>query len=342
MIQFSHKTTRALALGALLATLYVVPVLAQTNDNSAQPIEITATKNVEWDRTNKKYIARDNVIVTQGTMTLKCDTLTADYREGATSSTEIWQLVAEGNVTIADAKNTAYGDHGVYDVASGHAVLTGKDLKLVSPVQTVTARDRLEYFSNDRKAMAVGNAKVIRPNNTLSAAVLTAYFKDESTQSASTSTAAKKTDNAATVMKGSGNLDRLEADGNVVILTPTERLSGNKARYNAATDIAELLGNVKVEKDENILEGSRAEVNLTTNISKMFADEKKGGRVRGVFFPSTKKDAPSKSKPQSAPAAPPVTPVTPKASDTPSAAAPDNSSLAPSPAPARVSPRIDL
>ena len=85
---------------------------AQTN--SEQPIEITASKSVEWLRNQNQYVARENVIVTQGNMQIFSDLLTADYRDGATSSTEIWQITAEGNVQIRDDKNTAYGDKGVY------------------------------------------------------------------------------------------------------------------------------------------------------------------------------------------------------------------------------------
>ena len=102
------------------------------NANAGQPIEISATKTVEWLRNEKKYVARENVVVTQGGMTINTDLLTADYRETPQSATEIWQLTAEGNVIIKDDTNTAYGDLGVYDVTTGIATLTGQNLKLVS------------------------------------------------------------------------------------------------------------------------------------------------------------------------------------------------------------------
>lgn len=294
--------------------------------NSGQPIEITASKTVEWLRNEKQYVARENVIVTQGNMQILSDLLTADYRDGATSSMEIFQITADGNVQIKDVKNTAYGDKGVYDVTNGVAVLTGQNLRLVSPDQTVTAKDRMEYHSNDRMAKAIGNARVVRAKDTLTANTITAYFKD---QSAPASPAPKTASNAAV---GGGSLDRLEAEGNVVITTPTEVLRGSKAVYKADSNIAEVTGKVKIERGQNVMEGARAEVNLNTNVSKMFGSTKEGGRVRGVFFPgSSNKD---KKAPLPAPfvQTPPAAPL-PAPQNTP------NTSGAPTPAPATVAPK---
>ena len=265
-----------------LLTLLAAPAMAQ-QANSDQPIEITASKTVEWLRNEKQYVARENVVVKQGNMTILSDLLTADYRDGASGSMEIWQITADGNVRIKDDKNTAYGDKGVYDVTQGVAVLTGENLRLISPDQTVTAEDRMEYHSNERMAKAIGNAKVVRAKDTLTADTITAYFKDQP------ASAAAATAKPATNAVGGGSLDRIEADGNVVIKTPTETLRGSKAVYRADTNIAELTGKVKIERGPNVMEGSRAEVNLNTNVSKMFSSGKDGGRVRGVFFPGSEK-----------------------------------------------------
>ena len=331
------------ALAMTMGIFLLPPALAQEQTNTAQPIEITATKTVEWLRDKNQYVARENVIVTQGTMSIYADLLTADYRDGATSSMEIWQLTAEGNVQIKDEANTAYGDKGVYDVIGGVAVLTGGDLKLVSPDQTVTATERMEYHSNERLAKAIGNATVTRPTDTLKADTITAYFADE----AASSPAAASPAPASAL--GGGNLDRLEGVGNVVITTPSEKLYGNKAVYNAATNIAELLGNVKIEREQNVLEGVRAEVNLTTNVSKLFGSEKQGERVRGVFFPSSKNK--DNNKGQDKPVAPASPVAAPTVTFTPSPVAPPVTPVQPAPAantavpapasPATVSRRIE-
>jgi lipopolysaccharide export system protein LptA len=311
--------------------LFAAPVWAQ--QDTGEPIEITAVETVEWLRDKQQYVARKDVIVTQGAMVLKSDLLTADYKDTPQSSTEIWQLTAEGNVSIADETNTAYGDVAVYDVPKGLATLTGKDLKLVSPEQTVTATERMEYHANERLAKAIGNAKVVRAQDTLRADTITAYFTEEQAKPEAAAEAS-----ASNPLGGGGNIDRLEAEGNVVITTPKETLYGSKAVYRADTDTAELTGKVRVEQGENVLEGSRATVNLATNVSRMYGSEKTGGRVRGVFFPSKKNDekggqgntvvAPSPSVP--------FLEGRGKASEE----SQGEGSVTPAPAPAKVSPRI--
>lgn len=303
------------------------PAMAQTG--SGEPIEITAVETVEWLRGKQQYVARKDVIVTQGTTQIYSDLLTADYREGASSSTEIWQLTAEGSVRIKDETNTAYGDLGIYDVTKGIATLTGKDLRLVSPDQTVTARDRMEYYSNERMAKAIGNAVVTRPTDTLKANVITAYFKNDAAAGQSDANTQQK----GSPLGGSGNLDRLEADGNVIIITANETLYGSKAVYRADSNTAELTGKVRVESGENVLEGQRATVDLTTNVSKMYGSEKEGGRVRGVFFPGSEKTGEKAAKPSTTPTNPPASAGSIKA--------PADSASPPVDAPAKVSPRTE-
>ncbi len=334
----------------LCALLLSAPAMAQTTNNE-QPIEISATKTVEWLRDKSQYVARENVIVTQGNMTINTDLLTADYREGATSSMEIWQLTAEGNVKIMDDNNTATGDLGVYDVTKGIATLTGQNLSLVSPDQTVTATDRMEYYANEKKATAIGNAKVVRTNDTLMADSVTAFFKD----GAAKTTPAPTTTSQSTL--GGGNLDRLEADGHVVIKTPNETLHGQKGIYRADSNTAELIGKVKIERGENVLEGERAEVNLNTNVSKLFGSEKAGGRVRGVFFPGSEKKSDKGKAPQASPVPAPFAPVPASPPSNPPVNGGTEGKVVPAPvlvpdpppvsatpsapAPAKVSPRIE-
>ncbi|MCB1530399.1 MAG: ostA-like family protein [Rhodospirillales bacterium] len=247
---------------------------AGPNPGSDDPVEITAGQTLEWHRGAKQFIARGQVVAAQGDVSLHCETLSADYRENTQSSMEIWQLTAQENVRIQDKTTTAFGDRAVYDIDKGYAVLTGKNLKLQSPDQTVTAQDRLEYWSAKGEAQAVGHAKVVRGKDTIYADRLRAVFKENA--------------------QGKQEVEILEALGNVVIVTPSEKLFGDKGIYRAASNKAELIGNVRIERGPNKLEGSRAEVDLTTEVSKIFGAPESGGRVRGVFYPgSEKKSGPS-------------------------------------------------
>lgn len=292
---------------ALYLVLLALPVAAQqavpaaTPGNSDQPIEITAGRTLEWHRNDNKYIGRGDVVVTQGDVSVYSQTLTADYRDGAQSSMEIWQLTAEQDVRIQNTTTTAYGDKAVYDVDKAYAVLTGDNLKMVSPDQTVTARDRLEYWTDKGEALAVGDAKVVRTEDTLTADTIKAVF--------------------AETPEGR-KIDTLHAVGNVVIVTPQETLYGDKGVYKASTDTAELIGHVRILREKNQLEGERAEVNLTTNISKIFggaAGAGGDGRVRGIFYPgSDKKPDQDKNNPSpKTQTAPPVTGQAPSSAPAP-------------------------
>lgn len=239
---------------------------------SDEPLEITADKSLEWRRDQKQFVARVNTLAKQGPTSIASDALTADYRESEKSSMDIYKVTADGNVTINSQQSAATGQKAVYDLDKGYAEMTGDNLKLTSPDQTVTAHERFEYWVNEGRLVAVGNAKVVRLNDTLEADTVSAVFGEDA--------------------KGARVLKSLEATGNVVITTPTEVLTGAKATYSADTNLADLTGGAKIKRGPNILEGEKAQVNLTTNVSTMFGGGS-GGQVRGVFYPnSEKKPAP--------------------------------------------------
>lgn len=242
--------------------------------NSKEPLEITADDTLEWRRGEKRMIARGNALAVQGTASIAAATLTADYREGEKSNFEIHTLSANIDVILKSETNTVYGDKAIYELDKGLATVTGDDLRLVSPDQTVTARDRFEYWVNTGKIHAIGNATVIRPKpeggeDRLKADKITATLKKDA--------------------NGKQALDTLEAFTNVVITTPTEKVTGAYGIYHAKTNIAELKGGVTITRGQNILQGERAEVNLNTNTSKIFSAPGTGKRVSGTFFPGSEK-----------------------------------------------------
>lgn len=244
---------------------------AQTNSN--QPIEITADGTLEWNRSQLKFIARKNVRTVQDKTTLYSDLLTAHYREGQGGGIDIRTITAIGQVRIISEQGRAYGEKAVYDTQNTRAVMTGNNLKLVSDGQTVTARDKFVYSITQGRLEAHGNAVAIQEGDRLQADKMIAIF----TQS----------------KDGKRTLKTLEAIGNVIITTPDEVLTGESALYTASTETAELKDNVYITRGPNTLQGTRAQINLKTNISKIFGGKNtqgtKNGRVRGIFYPSSKK-----------------------------------------------------
>lgn len=246
------------------------------NLNSEQPLEITADESLEWKRNDLQFIARKNALAKQGNVSVAAETLTADYRD-ADKGMQIYNVIAENNVIIHSNESDAYGQKAVYNLDKGQATMTGHNLKLVSVDQVVTAKESFEYWVTDGKLVAIGSARVERKNtagdtDTLEADKISAVMKDNG--------------------KGQRVLSEMEATGNVVITTPTEMVTGKHGIYRASSNKAELTGGVTIKRGPNILEGEKAEVDLTTNTSRMFGSPMGNSRVRGVFYPGSKKKTP--------------------------------------------------
>ncbi|MGQ0527344.1 MAG: LptA/OstA family protein [Alphaproteobacteria bacterium] len=241
--------------------------------NSEEPLEITADGALEWQRNEKLFIAEGNALAQQGETSVAASKLTAHYRDGeGGSGMQISEVEADGDVIIRSRDSEAYGQHAIYNIDTGKAVMTGNNLKLVSPDQTVTARDRFEYWANEGKLVAIGNADVLRGTDHLQADRASAVMKDDAT--------------------GKRVLHTLDATGNVIITTPAEIITGAYAIYRADTNKAEMTGGVTIKRGPNTLQGDRAEVDLTTNTSRIFGSAGSTGagkQVKAVFYPDSQK-----------------------------------------------------
>ncbi len=253
----------------------ITNIMAQ-NPDSNKPLKITADDSLEWHRNERYFKAKKNVRASQGQTTLFSDILTAKYRDNKGGGMSIYIIQADGNVEIISPQSKAYGDKAIYNVDKAYAIMTGGNLRLISDDQNVTARDKFKYWINDQKLEAIGKAKAVRLGDTLEADKIIALFTKDK--------------------QGKQALKTLEAIGNVVITTPDEILTGDKAIYKTSTDIAQLIGNVKITRGPNIVNGEKAQVNLKTNISKIFGSNKESGRVRAIFHPNSETKPKNKSK----------------------------------------------
>jgi len=272
------KTRTPFILTVLL--FITAPALAQdTAPKSAAPtaakppLEITADDTLEWYRAEQKLIAKGNARASQETSSIEAQTLSANYREDASGRFEISQMNADKNVIIRTQSSTAYGDNEVYNLDKSLAVMTGDNLRMISTDQNVTAKDRFEYYITDGKLLAIGDAVATRPNKNggndkLRADTISAIFKENA--------------------DGERVLETLEAKGNVIITTPTEKITGAYGIYRASTNKAEIQGGVTITRGPNTLQGQRAEVDMNTNKSRIFGGgSANNGRVKAVFYPGS-------------------------------------------------------
>lgn len=263
------------------------------------PLEVYADNGMELSQDMKKVIARGNAKAIRGNVTVNSDTLIAYYRDkseapanagapkpakpakgkqgsnddGSTGGgSEIWRVEAVDHVTIASPTQTVYGDHADYNIDDAMVLVTGRDLRMVTATDLITARDSLEYWDQKQLAVARGNAKATRLDKSIAADILTADF-------------AKGSDGKMAISKA-------HADKNVVMTTPSEVVTGDHADYDVDSGLVVITGNVHLVRQGNTLDGQYATVNLNTGISKLYpvAPGGAGGqqRVKGVFTPQTK------------------------------------------------------
>jgi lipopolysaccharide export system protein LptA len=271
--------------------------------DTQKPVSIEADKGIEWQQANHVYIARGHAKATRGDTTVYADTLYAYYRPAKSTaapknggdsaasapkpatagafgdgSTEIYRLEADGNVRLATPTQTVYGDHAVYDVDKAMLVVTGKDLRLVTPRDTVTARDSLEWYDRKQLAVARGDAVAVREGKRVRGDVLTAQVEKPP--------------------NGSSHISRINAQGHVLVASQDEIARGDKGVYNLDTGIATLMGNVTLTKGDNELRGQYAVVDLNRNVGHLLSvppSAKFTGahppRVEGLFVPHKKSGA---------------------------------------------------
>ena len=253
---------------ALAATIWILQtgVYAQgiglPNQARNQPIEIDADNSIEWQQEAQAYIARGNAKAKQGDVVILADRLTAYYKKLQQGGTQIWRLDATGNVRIVSPRQKAYGTKGVYDVAQGIFVLTGKP-RLITDTEQISADQSLEFYEKKSIAIARGNAVAIKGDKTLRADTLTAIF--EKTQASK------------------NKLVRVDAYNNVLISSPKELIRSKSGVYDIKTGIVILRGGVKITRGPDQLNGDAAEVNLNTGVSRMLSTGQK--KVRGLFGP---------------------------------------------------------
>ncbi len=265
------------------------PALAQSlvfdAKNSDQPIEVNAERGIEWQQENKRFIARGNAVATQGDVSVAGDELIADYRSLVDGSNELYRVFASGNVTMKSASETATGDAAVYDFDKAVLVLEGDRVKLTTEDGSIMARRALQYWSNERVAVAEGAAMAEdAESRRLYADKLIAFFRQPE---------AGAPTNAAG--RGRADIVFIQAFGNVRMETEKETVMGNRGNYNIESGIATLDGSVKITQNNSQLGGGFAVINVKGGTSRLFGSAAEAGmqsprenlRVRALIAPNT-------------------------------------------------------
>jgi lipopolysaccharide export system protein LptA len=227
--------------------------------DDTQPFELGADQGIEWRSKEKTYTARGNALAKQGNSSIGADTLVF-YTSADESSFD--RIVATGNVKVMSGNSVGHGENGDYNATEKLLLLTGSNLKIVSDNDTVTARDRIEYWTGRNAITAIGNAVVVRENTRINGNKATLYFADDA--------------------EGNSKLSQIEADGKVKVLNNGQTIYANHFAYNPDTDIALMTGDVRIVDGGNEYRGQRAEIDNKRKISRILGG---GQRVHTFIKP---------------------------------------------------------
>ena len=295
------------------------PSLQFESKNANGPISVDSD-SIEVQQESKRVIFQGNAKATQGDASVSADTLIADYRARPQGGNEVYRVFAEGHVVMKSNTETATGETGVYDFDKAALVLEGDPVTMVSNNGSVVAHQVLQYWSNEHVAVAESHAVAEdKSKRKLFGDKLIAFFREDAasplpgaTQPAKSAAPAASSNNAKAVPAASsnnksavdghttGDIQYVQAFGNVRLETAKEIIRGDRGDYNIDSGVATVEGSVKITQNNNQLSGGFALLNVNGGTSRIFASAAQAGkpgvkqntRVMGLIAPHTNPDTP--------------------------------------------------
>ena len=145
------------------------------------------------------------------------------------------------------------------------------------PIQIVS--DRLDAYNEKRMVVFSGNAVATQAARTIRADRLTLYYRDDQ----------KKTGRLAVGGggEGTGNLERMEAKGQVTITEGERVVTGEEAVFEQDAQKITMTGSAVLREGDNIIQGDRIVVFLNENRGVVEGAENR--RVTATIYPGETK-----------------------------------------------------
>jgi len=146
-----------------------------------------------------------------------------------------------------------------------------------APIDIVS--DEAESHNADCSSTWRGSAEALQGNLRLRADVMTAHM---------TITKGGPKQAGATGGGGCGDLATIDAKGSVYFVTPTRRVRGDAAFYDASNTTLTVTGDVIAVEGQNVMRGTRMVYNTQTGEGRVEGSGKGRNakdRPRGVFYP---------------------------------------------------------
>lgn len=132
-----------------------------------------------------------------------------------------------------------------------------------------------EVFQTEHRVVYRGEVEALQGVQRLRTPQLTLFFAQRE--------GAPKAATSGGMGAGFGSIQRMEAEGPVFLVTPTQAARGDHGTYEAASDTITLTGNVTLKQDKNIATGDRLVIDQKSGHTTLTSGSK--SRVRGVFYP---------------------------------------------------------
>jgi lipopolysaccharide export system protein LptA len=161
--------------------------------------------------------------------------------------------------------------------------------------------DNLEYFDAERRLVLTGDVDIVQNDARLRSDRLTLFFSGAGGAPAAAAPGAPAENqpaaaNNAPAGLGSGDIERMIAEGEVYYVRPQQSARGNRAVYDVANDSVTFTGNVVVASTDNVIRGETMVLQIGTRRTTIRPGG--SGRVRGVFVPSSSQNrAPAAAPP---------------------------------------------
>lgn len=138
--------------------------------------------------------------------------------------------------------------------------------------------DKLQVFDKEQRAVYSGNVVVVQGETTMKAAHMTVFYERNNQE-------AQATENVGGG-PGGAQLKRVEAKGDVVIVSKDQVARGDTGTLDRENDRMILTGNVSLSQGDNITKGEKLFYNLSTGVATV-----DGGRVRSLLVPGSDGEA---------------------------------------------------
>lgn len=132
--------------------------------------------------------------------------------------------------------------------------------------------DSLEVRDGEKIAIFSGNVKVVQGKVTLQTTKLKVSYKGDARDA------------------GQQQIERLEAQGKVLVTSDDQTTTGDWATFEMASQLITVGGDVVLTQGQNVLRGTKLLVDLKSGKSRLESKRSgNNGRVQGVFMPNASK-----------------------------------------------------